>query len=287
MEAIMIQELYLLTKGFLNQLKKDNISAFAAQAAFFLILSFSPLCTLLLTMIRLLPITETTVIQAIVTVVPSTLEPVITAMIEEIFNQGNSTIISISALITIWSSGQAIMAIIHGLNSVYHVSEKRNYILLRIVSAFYTIILIAAFIITLLLMVFGNSLYTLITNYFPLFSEIIAIFIDNKVLLTIGFLLILFIFLYRLVPNASSKLLTIPGALFSSVTWVLFSYFFSIYINNFTQISYTYGSLSTIGLVMLWIYICMYIVLIGAEINQYFRIHFELLYQSIKKKHTH
>lgn len=286
MEATMIIEIYLLFKGFLNQLKKDSISAFAAQAAFFLILSITPLCSLLLTLVRFLPITESTVVQALMTVVPPSLEPVISTVIWELFNQGSSTLISISALVAIWSAGKAIMAIISGLNSVYHVTEKRNYVLLRIISALYTIVLIAAFLITLILIVFGNALYDVFKKYMPLVSDIIGIFIDNKILLTIGFLIILFIFLYRLVPNNSSILFTIPGAVFSSVGWVVFSYLFSIYIDKFTHYSYTYGSLSAIGLVMLWIYICMYIVFIGAEINQYFRIHFQLLYQSLQKKRT-
>ena len=95
----MIIEIYLLFKGFLNQLKKDSISAFAAQAAFFLILSITPLCPLLLTLVRFLPITESTVIQALMTVVPPSLEPVISTVIWELFNQGSSTLISISALV--------------------------------------------------------------------------------------------------------------------------------------------------------------------------------------------
>lgn len=282
----MIIEIYLLFKGFLNQLKKDSISAFAAQAAFFLILSITPLCSLLLTLVRFLPITESTVVQALMTVVPPSLEPVISTVIWELFNQSTGTLISISALVAIWSAGKAIMAIIRGLNSVYHVTEKRNYVLLRIISALYTIVLVAAFLITLILILFGNALYNVFKKYTPLLSDLVGIFVDNKILLTIGFLIILFIFLYRLVPNNSSKLFTIPGAVFSSVGWVVFSYLFSIYIDKFTRYSYTYGSLSAIGLVMLWIYICMYIVFIGAEINQYFRIHFQLLYQSIQKKRT-
>lgn len=280
----MISEIYLLVKGFLNQLKKDSISAFAAQAAFFLILSIAPFSSLLLTLIHFLPITEATVMDALLTVVPTPLEPMISTVIGELFNQSNGTVISISALVAIWSAGKAIMAIIRGLNSVYHVPEKRNYILLRLISALYTIILISAFSITMVLMVLGNFLHSFFAKNIPFLAEIISFFIENKILLTIGFLIVLFFFIYRLVPSESTKLFTLPGAVFSSVAWVLFSYLFSIYIDNFTRYSYTYGSISAIGLVMLWIYICMYIVFIGAEINQYFHVHFVLLYQSIRKK---
>ena len=49
--------------------------------------------------------------------------------------------------------------------------------------------------------------------------------------------------------------------------WIAVSYFFSIYINIFTNFSIIYGSLTTIILIMMWLYAVIYIILIGAEIN--------------------
>ena len=58
-----------------------------------------------------------------------------------------------------------------------------------------------------------------------------------------------------------------PGALFTGAGWILFSYIFSVYINNFSNYSRIYGSLTAIVLLMLWLYSCMTILLYGAEVN--------------------
>ena len=60
----------------------------------------------------------------------------------------------------------------------------------------------------------------------------------------------------------------LPGAVVSSIGWFAFSYVFSIYVDDFSGMSNMYGSLTTIILLMLWLYFGMYITLIGAEFNQ-------------------
>lgn len=281
-----MKELYLLIKNFLTQLKDDSISAFAAQSAFFLILSAAPLFSLLLPLIQLLPVSETAILDVILSVMPSSFETIITSAVNELFSQRYPTLLSVSALVALWSAGKAVTAMIHGLNAVYHVTENRNYLVLRIVSVFYMIIFLLAFLSTLVLMVLGNTLYSLTKKYFPLFGEFVGLFLTHKWLLTICILILFFVAIYRLVPNSTSILYILPGAVFSSVGWVVFSFLFSIYIENFTRYSYTYGSISAVMLVMLWMYICMYILLIGAEINQYFQLEFQVIFRSVKKR-TH
>lgn len=270
----------------MNQIKKDSVSAFAAQAAFFLILSIVPFFSLLLTLVQFLPVDKTEILKTVVDIFPTAFESIVATIIDELYSQSSGAIISISALIALWSSGKGVMAIIRGLNSVYHVNEKRNYILLRIVSAIYTILFVFALMLTLLLLVFSNSIYKFLKNHAPVIAEFTNIFFYHKIILSLGILIIIFIFIYRLVQDthSDSALFVVPGAIISGISWVVFSYGFSIYIDKFSNFSYTYGSLSTIVVIMLWFYICMYILFIGAEINQYFRLHFKMAYKYFRKQ---
>ena len=59
-----------------------------------------------------------------------------------------------------------------------------------------------------------------------------------------------------------------PGAFFSALGWVVFSYIFSIYVDSFSGMSYMYGSFTAVIVFMLWIYFLIYIMFIGAEINK-------------------
>ena len=71
----------------------------------------------------------------------------------------------------------------------------------------------------------------------------------------------------------------VPGGVFATLGWIIFSYLFSIYFNHFSNFSYMYGSLTAIVVVMLWLYICICILLVGAEINYH-----EARYGSIFEK---
>lgn len=280
----MIYEIYLNIKGFTNRLKKDSVSAFSAQAAFFMILSIVPFLSLLLTLIQFLPISEKIVTSVTSDILPSAFSPMITTIIDEVFSKSNGAVISVSAILAVWSAARGVLSIIRGLNSVYHLEEKRNYFVLRFVSAIYTVLFVTAIVLTLLLLVFSNSIYKFFLKQAPVIAGLLAIFIDYKILLTAGLLVIFFLFVYKLVPNEKFQFINLlPGAIISSLSWILFSYAFSLYIDNFSNFSYTYGSLSTIAILMLWVYICMYILFIGAEINIYFKLYFEMLGNCFKK----
>ena len=60
----------------------------------------------------------------------------------------------------------------------------------------------------------------------------------------------------------------IPGAIFGAVTLNIVSFVFSQYLNIFKGFSITYGSLTTLMLIMMWTYACFYIAFLGAEINK-------------------
>ena len=74
-----------------------------------------------------------------------------------------------------------------------------------------------------------------------------------------------------------------PGALMIAVGWSVFSFFFSLYFEIFPNISNMYGSLTALIMVMLWLYICMNLLLYGAEINAYFEKQFRMAQASMRE----
>lgn len=283
----MISEIYLIIKGFTNRLNEDKISAFSAQAAFFLILSIVPFLSLLLTLVKYLPISQVMLFDTVINVIPAPFEPLVSTILNELYEKTNGAILSVSVLVAVWSSAKGILAIVNGLQMVYRVKIKRNYIILRLISALYTIIFVIAIIATLLLMVFSNTIYHSLKKDFPMAAEFMSIFVKQKFILSFCILTLFFLFVYKLVRNANGSFINmIPGAILSSISWIVFSYAFSIYIDKFSDFSYTYGSLATIVILMLWMYICMYLLFIGAEINAYFQTYIETTRKHMRlKKH--
>jgi membrane protein len=272
----LISEIYFIIKGFTNRLKDDHISAFSAQAAFFLIMSIVPFLSLLLTLIKYLPISQTMLLDTVINVTPVPFEPLVTTILEELFAKSNGAILSVSVLVAIWSAAKGVLAIVRGLQAVYHVNESRNYFVLRFISAIYTVIFVTAIILTLLLLVFSNQIYYALKTDFPTAADFISIFIKQKFLLALCLLTLFFLVVYRLVRRSNNSFISlIPGAVIAALSWIVFSYAFSVYIDKFSDFSYTYGSLTTIVLLMLWVYFCMYLLFIGAEINSYFEVFIE------------
>lgn len=272
----MISEIYFIIKGFTNRLKDDHISAFSAQAAFFLIMSIVPFLSLLLTLIKYLPISQTMLLDTVINVTPVPFEPLVTTILEELFAKSNGAILSVSVLVAIWSAAKGVLAIVRGLQAVYHVNESRNYFVLRFISAIYTVIFVTAIILTLLLLVFSNQIYYALKADFPTAADFISIFIKQKFLLALCLLTLFFLVVYKLVRRSNNSFISlIPGAVIAALSWIVFSYAFSVYIDKFSDFSYTYGSLTTIVLLMLWVYFCMYLLFIGAEINSYFEVFIE------------
>lgn len=272
----MISEIYFIIKGFTNRLKDDHISAFSAQAAFFLIMSIVPFLSLLLTLIKYLPISQTMLLDTVINVTPVPFETLVTTILEELFAKSNGAILSVSVLVAIWSAAKGVLAIVRGLQAVYHVNESRNYFVLRFISAIYTVIFVTAIILTLLLLVFSNQIYYALKSDFPTAADFISIFIKQKFLLALCLLTLFFLVVYKLVRRSNNSFISlIPGAVIAALSWIVFSYAFSVYIDKFSDFSYTYGSLTTIVLLMLWVYFCMYLLFIGAEINSYFEVFIE------------
>jgi len=81
---------------------------------------------------------------------------------------------------------------------------------------------------------------------------------------------VMFVAIFAWLPNDKMKWRNqIPGAFLVALGWTLFSMVFSVYVDSAVSFS-IYGSLSTIVIAMLWLYVCMYIVFIGALVNQFF-----------------
>lgn len=269
-------------RGFLKRLNQDHVGAFAAQAAYFVLLSFVPFVILLITLVRHIPlVSESNVTRFFLQIVPdsSDLQVFVLQIIREIFGK-STAVVPVSAVFTLWSAGKGIQALTNGVNAIYHVKETRNYVIMRIRSAFYTLIFIAAVTGSLLLLVFGNSIQKLLEKYIPMIGRIAGYIIGMRTVISLAVLCVVFLLIYKVLPNRRASLKSqLPGAMISALAWSLFSLGFSVYLDVFHGLSSMYGSLTTTVLVMLWMYFCMYIVLIGAEINAYFEERFRRLQQ--------
>lgn len=251
------------------KIRDDHVTAFSAQASFFIIISFFPFIMLLLSIIKFFPIEESAMLRLFTEIFPMAVNSMIVSVITEIYDtSASSTLISITAITTLWSAGKGFLAIMRGLNSVNDIKETRNYFLLRAIAAIYTLIFAIMIIATMILFVFGNRLYFWIENRIPKLADTALVIISLRTIVGLTTLVIFFLIIYIVIPNTKPKLMSVlPGALLCAGGWMAFSYAFSYYIDNFSNYSSMYGSLTAVVLFMLWMYFCMYLLFFGAEFN--------------------
>jgi membrane protein len=268
----MIKATFRLIGLFSRKIRDDHVAAFSAQAAFFIIISFFPFIMLLLSMIQFFPIEESAMLKLFTHVFPSAVNSLMVSIIDQIYHTAaSSTVISLTAITTLWSAGKGFLAIMKGLNAVYEIKETRHYFFLRAIAAFYTLIFAVMIILTMGLFVFGNRLYFWIEQKIPVLMDTALVIISLRTILGLIILIIFFLIIYVVIPNRKAKILNeLPGAMICAAGWMGFSYAFSYYIDNFSNYSTTYGSLTAIVLFMLWMYFCMYLMFIGAEFNLLF-----------------
>ena len=270
-----------LALGFMERMRMDHISAYAAQTAYFLIMSFIPFVLFLTAIVQYTPLTYREVRQAIVGVVPENLQGFVLNIVAEVFSK-SAAVLPISALMALWSSGKGMQALINGLNTIYHVRETRNWLINRIYSMFYMLLFVLALIASLLLLVMGSRIHMLISDYIPFLGNIIGRILNAKTFLVFVMQFLVFLVLYRYLPNRKASLKSqVPGAFFTAAAWSAFSYLFSLYFTFFPDFSIMYGSLSTLILVMVWLYFCMNLLLYGAEVNAYFEKQFRQAKMSV------
>lgn len=278
--------LVFLIKDFCKKLSQDHVSAYSAQAAFFTILSFFPFTMLLLSLIQFTPISKADIYTIVKSLMPDSVKSMVILIIDELYSK-TIAVVSLTAVVAIWSAARGIMSITGGLNAVNGVRETRNYFFIRIRAAFYTAIFIITIILTLGLMVFGNWIMGFIEEHFPVIENIFSFLLQSRTIIMIFVLIFFFTMMYKFLPNRKANLFSqLPGAIFTSIAWMAFSFCFSIYIDNYSDFTKIYGNLTTIILVMLWLYICMYIVLIGAEINSFFETEIRMIRGRKKRKRS-
>ena len=256
-------------KFYIKNIDISYIDEHAAVCAYYTILAFIPLLLLILTLTKYFKIDEKMFIYIIEGIIPGeVLNEAVISIVKEVQSKSVGTI-TISAIITLWSAGRGFFALCKGLSCAYKLEIENKYIRFKLRSMISTIIFIIIVLISLVILIFGNSINILLQEKFNIYSNAIDLLLKGKIIISVIILSLIFTIVYKFIPRNEFKLKNqIPGAIFAAVACNIVSIFYSIYVDIFKGFSFMYGSLTSIVLAMLWIYACMYSILLGAAINK-------------------
>lgn len=259
---------------FNNKFNEHRISIHAAHVAFFILVSIFPFLMFLISLLQYTPLSEEIISSALKDIVPGQLSTIVNSWLHETYQASNSTILSVTVVAALWTGSKGLWGIIYEMDQIYEVKKKRNLFVCRLQSIFYTVIFTLLIIISLILLVYGNQIVLLINARFPFFRKINLIVFLLRSCFSFLVFVTYFLFLYRFVPKHKTRFRDeLPGAGLAAFLWITFSYLYSIYIDSFYSFSSVYGSLTSIVLLMLWLYFCILFIFVGAMLNQYLKEH--------------
>ncbi len=254
---------------FLTNFSESAISAYSGQSAFFLMLSFLPFLLFFFSLLSWTPLTEGDFIQWAGSFIPESFSDAMKSFAGEVYTSGSGKL-SLSMITAIFLSSKAFISLQLGLDDMYHVKENRNYIMRRVYSVLYSIFFALALVFLLGVVVFGNRIRNMIgKGILSGVHHIMGRVLDYRFVICIPVLVLLFWILYIVLPNQKQIVkYQLPGAVFAATAWMVFSELFSVYVDKYNNYASFYGTMTTIALIMVWLYGCMYVIFIGGIINR-------------------
>lgn len=254
-----------------KMIRIDRISVYAAETAFFIILSAVPFLMLTVTVAGY--IVDGNVdyyLSLIATYIPGVIGDYVEAGMLAIVKRPMS--LSFSVVATFWSASKGIRAARRGVRSVYGESAD-SFLREALTGLIFTAVFVVLIIAVLVFFVFGDALVNLLAKLIPSIHGIVSLTVALFPIIFTVILIFVFAFVLRAFTPAVAGMSLyrqhLPGAALASVGWLAYSYIFSLFIAEFSSMPAIYGSLSVIMILMIWIYMIMYIFLIGAEFNKY------------------
>lgn len=252
----------------LVKVNNDDIFALASQLAYNLALSFFPFIIFLTNIISFTNINSDAVINGLHSILPENVWELTSGIVKEVLDSQNQGLLWVSIILAIWTSSSGFRAVIKIINKAYDVKQEKTVIGVTISAYIWTIVLGITILGALILLVFGQVISKYLISVLPFKNIILVIWNVLRGGLSIVILIFVFASMYKYTVALKLKWRDVlPGAIVSAIGWVVVSYVFSFYINNFANYSRFYGSLATVFILMVWLFLTAIIFLLGVEIN--------------------
>ncbi len=257
-------------RQILDFLRPMNIPLHSAYTCFFLVLSLFPGLLLLLGILRYTSLEVDDLVGLVEGFLPQSLMDTVRALITASYRHSSKTVVTISALGSVYSASRGMFGILSGLNAIYDAGQHHNYLRRRGISIVYNLSFILVLLLTLVLYLAGTALldYLWMTTH-PVILFLLQL-VDLRALLLLIIQVALFTIMYAFLPGQRNRLRSsLPGAVFAALGWMIFSQLFSVYVEHFVLYSNIYGSVYALALGMLWLYFCICLFFYGGALNRW------------------
>lgn len=254
----------ILCQRFRNANALNN----AKVLVYFTLLSVFPALIVLGNLFSLLHINQNNVITYVKMAVPNDIMQWLMPTINGLLKHSNSGLLSLSAIVTLWSASRGINAMKLSFNRAYGVKSPQNFVIRRIFAMITTLLLSFAIVLMITVFTFGSQFLEFLAPIIGIPNRLILIFKTWRWPVAFGALFIVLALIYYFLPNVKLKLWTIlPGTLFTTSGWLLLAQVFALYVHYFGTRWISYGTIGTFIVLLLWLNFSGLVIITGAILN--------------------
>jgi membrane protein len=248
----------------------DRVSLVAAGCAFYATLALFPAISMLISIYGLAfdPLTVEPQLGVLRDLLPPAAYTLIADRVHLLVTRRPAALgmgLVFSTAVTLWSAAAATKGLITALNIAYEETEKRNIVRYQLVAFGITLLAILGAVLGLAFLVGLPA----IIAFVGVSAHKEALIRAASLGLLVVFVLLSLSLLYRYGPCRAQprwRWVT-PGSLMATALWVAASALFSVYVGRFASYDAAYGPLAAVAGVMMWFFVTVYVVLLGAELN--------------------
>lgn len=246
-----------------------EINSKAAEISFYLLLSFFPFLIFTISLVVYTPIIKLSkYVFLLEKILPSSAFNIVSSLIRSAIENRSFSFLILSFILAMYTMSRAVLSLIRGMNKSFNIRETRPYFEVLFISLVFVIMLFVLIFISIIFLIFGEKLGLFLFNLIGLDKYFMYIWNLCRYIVGIITVIIILMNLYKFTPNKDLTCKQVlPGAIVSTLCWIIASFCYSFYTNNFARYNIIYGSLGGIIVLMTWVYLSSWTILIGCEIN--------------------
>lgn len=263
--------LYNLGAFFAHEVDEPTLLNRASSLAFNFMLAFFPATIFLFTLIPYIPVKnfQGQLLKLISTILPYNAYMAFQATIEDIVKHHNGKLLSLGFITALYFATNGISNLMQAFNKSSLIAEKRSWLKRKGIAMALTVIISFSLLVAIGVMTAGEAMIHYLKSHIDSkghFWFYLVAFSRWVIVIAIFFVTISLLYRYGPANKEKWRFLN-TGSIMATALAVLTSMGFTYYINNFSSYNKLYGSIGTLIILMLWLYLNSLIVLIGFELN--------------------
>ncbi|QQL51195.1 YihY/virulence factor BrkB family protein [Mucilaginibacter ginkgonis] len=264
--------LHTVAVFFFKEIQQESLVNKASSLAYSFMLAFFPAIIFLFTLIPYVPVHhfQDELIGLIATVLPHNAYLAFESTIKDIIKNQNGSLLSIGFVSAAYFATNGIYKLMQAFNKSSLIKETRPWLRRRWIALVLTFVISMSLFLAICILIAGQAVIVFIRTRLDTdgwFWSYVISFVRWLIVVVIFFFTLALLYRYGPAHKRRRWKLVSPGAILATTLAVLTSMGFSYYINNFGAYNKVYGSIGTLIVVMIWLYLNSLIILIGFELN--------------------